>query len=271
MRPGIVGCDDNRELQEPNICFQNAIFTANTMIKNIFRKKKTRQTEEPKATQYEFVDWLRYANAGMLMEGNIYSMEYAALHLSSEYPAIEIGSFCGLSTNLINFYLHINGRKNILICSDKWEFENAGAPNSMLGGSSVSFADYKVLVKESFIRNTSLFSRNRLDKTFPVEEFSDDLFRLWKQQAAVKDIFGKSITLGGPISFAYIDGNHSYAFAKRDFENVDQYLVAGGFILFDDSGDGSGWEVCRVIDELKQNGRYEVIVHNPNYLVRKIK
>ena len=241
------------------------------MIKNIFKKKKVEIGEEPKATPYEFVNWLRYANAGMLMEGNIYSMEYAVLHLPAEYPVIEIGSFCGLSTNLINFYLNINGRKNKLICSDKWEFENAGIPNSMLGGSTVSFADYKTLVKESFVRNISLFSRSRLDNTFPIEEFSDDLFRLWKEKSEVKDVFGKSIVLGGPISFAYIDGNHSYAFAKRDFINVDEYLVDGGFILFDDSGDGSGWEVCQVIDELKQSGRYEIIIHNPNYLVRKIK
>ena len=59
--------------------------------------------------------------------------------------------------------------------------------------------------------------------------------------------------------------------AKMDFENVDQVLDTGGFILFDDSADNSSWEVTRVIDEIKKTGRYEVIIHNPNYLLKKIK
>ena len=50
------------------------------------------------------------------------------------------------------------------------------------------------------------------------------------------DVFGRSFQLGGPISFCYIDGNHTDDLAKRDFENCDRYLEKGGFVLFDDSG-----------------------------------
>jgi hypothetical protein len=56
------------------------------------------------------------------------------------------------------------------------------------------------------------------------------------------DVFGRNVVLGGSLSFCYIDGNHTYGFAKRDFENKDRFLAPGGFIFFDDSGDGSGWE-----------------------------
>ena len=59
----------------------------------------------PKNTLPEFGNWLRFANAGMLSDGNIDSFEYAIKNLPSESPLIEIGSFCGLSTNIINFYL----------------------------------------------------------------------------------------------------------------------------------------------------------------------
>lgn len=84
------------------------------------------------------------------------------------------------------------------------------------------------------------------------------------------DVCGREIQLGGKISFAYIDGNYTYEYAKRDFENADKYLENGGFILFDDSGDNSGWEVCKVIEEIKQAGKYQVIINNPNYLIKKI-
>lgn len=102
-----------------------------------------------------------------------------------------------------------------------------------------------------------------------IELFSDEFFQAWRSSRAVQDIFGRPIALGGPISFCYIDGNHSYDFVKRDFENVDAFLERGGFILFDDSEDGSAWEVCRVVQEVRASGRYDLVIKNPNYLFRK--
>jgi len=104
-----------------------------------------------------------------------------------------------------------------------------------------------------------------------VEMFSDEFFAAWERREAERDVLGRDVTLGGPISLCYIDGNHSYAFARRDFENADRHLENGGFILFDDSGDGSGWEVCRVVKEVIKGGRYEMVARNPNYLFRKIR
>ena len=46
-------------------------------------------------------------------------------------------------------------------------------------------------------------------------------------------------------------------------------MSPGGFILFDDSGDGSGWDVCRVVREVNTLGTYDLIGHAPNYLFRK--
>jgi hypothetical protein len=77
------------------------------------------------------------------------------------------------------------------------------------------------------------------------------------------------VTFGGPIAFAYIDGNHAYDFARRDFENTDRFLVPGGFILFDDSADGSEFEVTRVVQEVLNSDAYEIVAKNPNYLLRK--
>ncbi len=227
------------------------------------------QMSQKQAKPNEFVNWLKLANAGMLNNGNVYAIEYAIENLPSTSPIIEIGSFCGLSTNLISFYLRKNGKSNNLITSDKWIFENPESPGEFLEGSNIAHSEYRTFVKDTYIKNIRFFSKDHLPYT--IEQFSDDFFKLWAEGKNETDILGRQIQLGGKISFAYIDGNHLYDFAKRDFENVDKYLEVGGFIFFDDSADYSDWEVCKVIDEIKQAGNYEVIVKNPNYLIRKIR
>jgi hypothetical protein len=59
-----------------------------------------------KPTPHEFITWLTFANAGMLQDGDIGSMEYAIKNLPTGNPVIEIGSFCGLSLNVpyLRFY-----------------------------------------------------------------------------------------------------------------------------------------------------------------------
>lgn len=215
------------------------------------------------ATPNTFISWMKLVNAGMLSEGNIYCMEYAIRNLVSTNPIIEIGAFCGLSTNVISFYLSINNRPNKLMTVDKWLFE--GAENL---SNTITIDRYREFVRETYIRNVSFFSQHT--PPYTIEELSDDFFDLWCKSVQVTDIMGRQVQLGGNISFAYIDGNHSYDFAKRDFGNVDKYLDRGGFILFDDSSDDSAWEVRGVIDEIKRNPNYEVVMKNPNYLVRKI-
>jgi hypothetical protein len=214
----------------------------------------------------EFVNWLSFANAGMLVRGNLYCIDYAIRELPNSAPMIEIGSFCGLSTNLISYYKVRHGAKNALLCCDKWEFEKP-VGQKMVGDSSISHEEYRHFVKETFLRNVSFFSRQELP--FAFEMLSDEFFECWRNTDVSVDVFGRSIKMGGSISFSFIDGNHGYEYAKRDFDNCDEFLSPGGFILFDDSWDGSGFEVGRVAKEVAACGRYDLIVKNPNYLFRK--
>ena len=73
------------------------------------------------------------------------------------------------------------------------------------------------------------------------------------------DFFGRDVTFGGSISFAYIDGNHTYEQSKKDFENVHRFLEPGGFIVFDDSGDDSSWESNRTAKEAASLASYELV------------
>lgn len=216
----------------------------------------------------EYIEWLCFANAGMLDRGNLYCFNYAIEHIPSKSPVIEIGSFCGLSTNVINFYMQRHKRKNKLITCDKWIFEGAEHGGN-IGHSEIPHTEYRKFVKESYIRNIRMFSSNNLPYT--IEVFSDELFNLWKKQERVKDILNRDITLGGKISFCYIDGNHTYEGAKIDFENTDRYLEIGGFILFDDSAENSGFGVTKLMGEIINNGKYELIIKNPNHLFQKRK
>ncbi|HLL76723.1 MAG TPA: class I SAM-dependent methyltransferase [Pyrinomonadaceae bacterium] len=214
----------------------------------------------------DYVNWLCFANAGMLHRGNLYCFDYAIRNLPSQSPIVEIGSFCGLSANLLTYYKQRHGKSNPLITSDKWQFEGAQDGRS-LGDSSILHADYRAFVKETYGRNIQMFSRDDLPCT--VEMLSDEFFDAWRSSAEVVDILGRPLRLGGPLSFCYIDGNHSYEYARRDFENCDEFLEGGGFVLFDDSADGSGWEVCEVVAEVLKSNRYELVIKNPNYLFRK--
>lgn len=217
------------------------------------------------STQY--INWLCYANAGMLHRGNLYCFKYAIQNIPDNVPIVEIGSFAGLSTNAITYFKEKLNVKNPLITCDKWEFEGAKKDGFVGDSTSVTHAEYSEFVKENYLRNVRMFSR--YDLPYTVEMFSDDFFTAWRESREVLDVFDRSIRLGGPIGFAYIDGNHSYQYVKRDFENCDEFLANGGFILFDDSADGSGFEVCKVIAEVKKLGRYEIVIKNPNYLFRK--
>jgi hypothetical protein len=213
----------------------------------------------------EFVTWLAFANAGMLNRGNLMCFDYALRNLPSANPIIEIGAFCGLSTNLLTYYAARHGVRSKLFNCDRWQFEGA---DGSVGDSAIPHTAYRDFVRESYQRNVRMFSGHALPHT--IEALSDEFFEAWAGGRQAVDAFGRSVQLGGPISFCFIDGNHSYEFAARDFRNTDRFLEPGGFILFDDSADGSKWEVTRVIDELKRLGTYRVVVQNPNYLVQKI-
>lgn len=214
----------------------------------------------------EYARWLYYANPGMIVRGNLYCFDYAIQNLPSFAPIVEIGSFCGLSTNLISYYKHKRGVNNRLITCDKWEFETADI-GGFVGDSNIRHSEYRAFVKDSYVRNIKMFSKN--DLPYTVEVLSDEFFSAWRKSELAKDVLGRPVNLGGPISFCFIDGNHTYEFVKRDFENCHEFLEKGGFILFDDSADETGWEVCRLVEEISRSVDYELVIKNPNYLFRK--
>jgi hypothetical protein len=213
----------------------------------------------------ELMKWMSFINPGMLNAGNLELFAHCIEHLPSDAPLIEIGSFAGKSLNCIIHLLRKARRTNPVFSVDEWNFEG-----SRLGGmisDEVSFEAYRAHVINTFHANVSLFSGGRLPHH--IELTSDAFFAAWDTSDKRTDYFGKQVQLGGPIALAYVDGDHTYSQSKKDFENIDRSLQAGGFIIFDDSGDGSHWGSNQTAREAAVLPSYELIAKNPNYCIRK--
>lgn len=107
----------------------------------------------------DFVSWLSFANAGMLNKGNLLCFDYVMRNLPSGNPMVEIGSFAGLSTNLINYYRRRHGATNVLYTCDAWQFEGAAG---QVGDSDISHDAYRRFVRETYLRNVGMFSGDEL-------------------------------------------------------------------------------------------------------------
>jgi hypothetical protein len=223
-----------------------------------------RALRPPAVLHDEYLDWLTIAVAGMQVPGNLYLFD-VAIATAPAAPMLEIGSFCGLSTNIIGYLKAKHGRRDPLFSVDKWIFE--GAERELPPEAPVDRHDLREFVIESFERAVQTFSPS--DPPYAIEATSDEFFEMWRDGRTVRERFGRDVGLGGPFGFAFIDGNHSAEFATRDFLNCDEHLLPGGLILFDDSDDLGEWGVRQAISHVKSTGRYEVVAKNPNYLVRK--
>jgi len=132
----------------------------------------------------------------------------------------------------------------------------------------VSFSAYRQHVIDTFERNILLFSSRHLPHHIARE--SDAFFDAWSRNEDTVDYFGHSVLLGGPIAFAYIDGAYTYEQSFRDFQNVDRFLEIGGYVIFDDSADGSAWGSHRAATEAAALPRYSLVGKNPNYCLQRI-
>jgi len=218
--------------------------------------------ERPIDRSDHFTNHLRYAVAGMLHPGNLHCFDWAIRHRPSDAPILEIGSFCGLSTNVLVYYVGRLGSPQRLFTCDPWTFDRA-----MRDGAPVSREAYAAFVKQSFLHGIETFSAHRRPHT--IETTSDDFFTAWAAGTTTADVFGRRVRLGGPFAFVYVDGNHDRAHVLRDFAHADRVLEPGGFLLFDDSWDGAGWGACTVMPDVLATGRYELVCRNPNYFFRK--
>src|SRR6516162_11519789 len=71
----------------------------------------------------------------------------------------------------------------------------------IIKGSHISHDAYPAHVMETFRRNVTLFSGDRLPHH--IELNSDAFFAAWAGSEQKVEFFGNAVQLGGPIAFAY--------------------------------------------------------------------
>jgi len=214
-----------------------------------------------------YLPWLCTMVGGWLDfgSGNLRAFDHAVRNMPDDGAVVEIGSFLGLSTCALGYLLSKYRKPQRFFNCDPWSFEETDA---LIGGyfdaSSLAFRSY---ARSSFVRNVEMFCPER--RPFAIEADSNAFFADWEAGACRKDLFGREARLGGPISFAYVDGAHTYEGSWADFCNVDRFLQRGGFVLFDDSDDGGRFGSTRTAQEVGRDRRYELVFKSPNYLFRK--
>ena len=242
------------------------------MIRNLLnRLKPNNNINDP------FINRLRslVIGEGMLKPGNIVLMEHAIKHMPNHGSVIEIGSYGGLSANLLVYLLTKHQKAHLLYTCDAWIYEgytdhkDCVTQTHIDGRPDVLRSDYSAYMKRAFIQSTQLLSAHNLPFAFHMH--SHTFFDSWKNNKTETDVFGRKQPLGGTISFAYIDGGHSYEVAKKDVEQVTQHLALHGFMLLDDSADNEHFGSALLMKELKKDPRFKVIAKNPNYLIQKVR
>lgn len=208
----------------------------------------------------ELLPWMEMANAGMFNHGNPHLVDLAVRNMP-DGAVLEIGAFCGLSTNIIRRSLDRHDRSNEFWTFDPWDYGTGP-----IGDSPVSYETYSALVRDNFQRACEAFSGHDLPHAIHAD--SARLFDAWDNRKTVTDLWGREAEAGGPLAFCFIDGEHDWDNVARDFANCDKHLAPGGFVLFDDSSPAGGHpDVHRFVRHLP--GRYEVVGRNPNWLVQR--
>lgn len=215
--------------------------------------------------------------ANMMPPGNVFALDHAIRRLPPKGVVLEIGSFGGTSANIILYLLKKHRQPHPLMTCDPWICEgfhdntrghDARYMTCLDGSESITRTAYMEYIQRSFTESLRLFHADRLPSAFRLR--SDDFFTLWREEASAVDLFDRPTQLGGKISLAYIDGDHSYAQARRDFEHVHEALLPGGFVLMDDSAPFDHFGSAQFAREVAATyPDMRVVMKNPHYLFVK--
>ena len=209
---------------------------------------------------------------GMLSPQNITLMEYAIQHMPDSGVVLEIGSYAGLSTNVILHLMNKYARPHEMFCVDRWIYEGYQDKNTTAnplfidGRTDVLRSDYCDYLKKAFIQSLQLFQPHRLPYAF--HEKSDTFFTHW-DKTEMTDVFGRNKLPGGQITFAYIDGDHSYEGAKKKKKKTLRYMLPGGLILLDDTSQHLKFGSVQLRREIMRDIRIEIVSSDHNLLERK--
>jgi predicted O-methyltransferase YrrM len=178
--------------------------------------------------------------------GPTYEFEVAALafiahHAESQMPEgsviVEIGSLLGKSAIAM-----ASVTDQPIVCIDPHNTEAWVYPRGMEDPEEMR--DWRAQMGdtyEQFIENLEHFGVR--DKIEVIKQYSDQAAREWD---------------GRKIGMLFIDGDHSYKWAKHDFEAFEKHLVRGAVVVFHDFDAVNFPGVFKYVSELIQTRRATV-------------
>lgn len=215
-----------------------------------------------------FVDWIKIGVIGWCTNRNIEIIDQCVASLPAG-AIVEIGSYCGLSMSIIAHSMRMHKKTNYFYSVDDWYYEGYH-PGDVISGAFTT--DEWRQHTEDMFKLTEKLAAKHVPHSH-IKKNSNDFFEYWTNNASLIDLHGNSTQLGGDIAFAYIDGDHSYEQSKRDFINVDKFLVPGGYVFFDDSTENVGFGCKITAKEVMNMPNYELVFQpadgNSNKCFRK--
>ncbi|WOF15386.1 class I SAM-dependent methyltransferase [Methanoplanus sp. FWC-SCC4] len=194
---------------------------------------------------------------------SIFLLSYSTSDLEGDF--IEVGSWCGRSANVLGLAAKLSGNCKVY-CVDLFPEEDDWMENSD--------GTYSLNVKINDGRIKSY-----VEQTVWKEPFEKDIAPIYEKYNGIYDAFVKFVDMNGlndvvcPIKgessslkenvprdfkckFAFIDGDHSYNGVCRDIENIEEYLVPGGWICFDDAFSSYEGVNKAIEDKIINSGNY---------------
>jgi len=193
----------------------------------------------------------------------LFNLVYLTADLEGDI--VEIGSWCGRSAVVLGMAAQLAGNTRVhcvdlFPAKDSWRRNADGSYSFLVEIDGITYGGYQ-------------------DQTVWAEPFERDILPLYAKDHSILGIFAQTVAehqlqdvvvthIGDSTRFvssmpenfkcklAFIDGDHGYKAVCRDIDNVERFLVAGGWICFDDAF-ASYDSVNRAIEES--------IINNPVY------
>ncbi len=172
------------------------------------------------------------------------------LLLSKPRQAVEIGSFCGITSRILAWCLSHQSPSGRLYCIDPFKTEETLS----YYGSRVKKENLGYSYEEAFDHNT--------------RDFNDVIVKLKG--------FSSQVSLPGDFapSFVFIDGNHTAEGVKADIDRYVPLVPIGGYICFHDFEIGRSGTITALLQTIwpaPNKSFYNIVSHLDSLLViRKV-
>jgi predicted O-methyltransferase YrrM len=184
-----------------------------------------------------------------------------------EGDIVEIGSWCGRSAFVLGLAARLTGNTRVHCVDlfpekDDWRQNEDGSYSFEVEIGGIVYSGYRdqTVWKDPFERDIApLYAQHRSVLEIFIETISrnhlQDFIRVYRGDSA---LFVRSVGEYFKCKLAFIDGDHSYEAVCRDIRNIDRFLVAGGWICFDDAFSGYAGVNEAIEDCVIKNPDYEL-------------